>query len=103
MSITELHSVFLGHDDEDCSRGRRSSDPFGRSVLPTTRRWREPAHICALSLKHPGYLTATKMSEKIEAGSRRWDLESESEYRFELDAGTSLAIKVGFSCHRTHR
>jgi len=33
------------------------------------------------------------MSE-VEAGPRRWDLESESEYRFELDAGTSLAIKV---------
>jgi hypothetical protein len=37
------------------------------------------------------------MSEKVEAGPKRWDLEPESEYRFELDAGTSLAIKVGFS------
>jgi hypothetical protein len=27
---------------------------------------------------------------------KKWDLEPESEYRFELDAGTSLAIKVGF-------
>jgi len=39
------------------------------------------------------------MSEKVEAAPRRWDLESESEYRFELDAGTSLAVKVGFSWH----
>jgi len=34
------------------------------------------------------------MSEKPAAESKKWDLEPESEYRFELDPGTSLAIKL---------
>lgn len=35
------------------------------------------------------------MSGKVEAEPKKWDLEAESEYRFELDVDTSLAIKVG--------
>ncbi len=39
--------------------------------------------------------------EKAAAESKKWDLEPESEYRFELDPGTSLAIKVcAFACPR---
>lgn len=34
------------------------------------------------------------MAEKALPESKKWDLEPESEYRFELDPGTSLAIKV---------
>ena len=34
------------------------------------------------------------MSEKKAAESKEWALEPETEYRFELDPGTSLAIKV---------
>ena len=37
-----------------------------------------------------------EMSDKVEVEPKKWDLEPESEYRFELDAGTSLAIKVSF-------
>ena len=34
------------------------------------------------------------MSEKKAVESKEWALEPETEYRFELDPGTSLAIKV---------
>lgn len=34
-------------------------------------------------------------SEGQTTDSREWTLEAETEYRFELDPGTSLAIKVG--------
>ena len=34
------------------------------------------------------------MSEKKGAEPKEWALEPETEYRFELDPGTSLAIKV---------
>jgi len=34
------------------------------------------------------------MSETPAAEPKKWYIEPESEYRFELDAGTSLAIKV---------
>lgn len=34
------------------------------------------------------------MSEKKAAETKEWALEPETEYRFELDPGTSLAIKV---------
>ena len=34
------------------------------------------------------------MSEKKAVESKEWTLEPETEYRFELDPGTSLAIKV---------
>lgn len=34
------------------------------------------------------------MSEKKAAETKEWTLEPETEYRFELDPGTSLAIKV---------
>jgi hypothetical protein len=32
---------------------------------------------------------------KMADGSKTWTLEAETEYRFELDPGSSLAIKVG--------
>ncbi|KAJ8079156.1 Cleavage polyadenylation factor subunit clp1 [Marasmius tenuissimus] len=34
------------------------------------------------------------MSEGSESSSKEWVLEPETEYRFELDPGTSLAIKL---------
>ena len=34
---------------------------------------------------------------KAEPSVKEWKLDSETEYRFELDAGTSLAIKVWFT------
>ena len=33
-------------------------------------------------------------SENVNVHTRKWVLQAESEYRFELDPGTSLAIKV---------
>lgn len=34
------------------------------------------------------------MENETKADSREWELDAETEYRFELDPGTSLAIKV---------
>jgi N-terminal beta-sandwich domain of polyadenylation factor len=34
------------------------------------------------------------MENEEKTGSREWELDAENEYRFELDPGTSLAIKV---------
>ena len=34
------------------------------------------------------------MESEPKVDSREWELDAESEYRFELDPGTSLAIKV---------
>lgn len=34
------------------------------------------------------------METEPKTDSREWELDAETEYRFELDSGTSLAIKV---------
>lgn len=34
------------------------------------------------------------ISEETPVEAKEWDLEPETEYRFELDPGTSLAVKV---------
>jgi len=34
------------------------------------------------------------MENEKKTDSREWELDAETEYRFELDPGTSLAIKV---------
>ena len=39
--------------------------------------------------------------EKKKVDSREWELDAETEYRFELDAGTSLAIKVRPNIYET--
>jgi len=41
-----------------------------------------------------GFDDATQGSNQ--GASRTWDLDPETEYRFELDPGSSLAIKVRF-------
>jgi hypothetical protein len=41
-----------------------------------------------------GVPETSAMAEKKTAESKEWALEPETEYRFELDPGTSLAIKV---------
>lgn len=39
--------------------------------------------------------------DEAAANTRQWDLASETEYRFELDPNSSLAIKVRFRCCTT--
>lgn len=39
-------------------------------------------------------ISATQMENETKTDSREWELDAETEYRFELDPGTSLAIKV---------
>lgn len=39
-------------------------------------------------------MSGQKESEGQRAEPREWTLDAETEYRFELDPGTSLAIKV---------
>lgn len=41
------------------------------------------------------------MSEGSEEHVKEWELEPETEYRFELDPGTTLAIKVNTLCSDT--
>lgn len=43
---------------------------------------------------HLGASSPPQMDSEPKADSREWELDAETEYRFELDPGTSLAIKV---------
>ena len=47
---------------------------------------------------HLEYSLTTSMSDKKPAESKIWELGPESEFRFELDPGQSLAIKVCLVC-----